>query len=216
MTKKLIICLLGLSLVCSESSAQTGDQRISDAVQDAFDRAGDNRSELLNAQGRLPAEHRASFRFLIANMPDQDLMSLDADFLVTNVTVAHRVMQEVPWGRDVPKAAAPEDKPQLAIKVLDRKGGMRIEAEVKLIDSAGKVLAEGMSKGPQADMNHHLNLALRAPTNEWNGFYTEYVYPLIPDLLCLCEALLDRGDPEFMFSARMALDLKKSEPYATN
>jgi predicted esterase len=35
---------------------------------------------------------------------------------------------------------------------------------------------------------------------------------LAPDLLCLCETLLDRGDPEFMFSARIALDLDKESP----
>ena len=35
---------------------------------------------------------------------------------------------------------------------------------------------------------------------------------LAPDLLCLCETLLDRGDPEFMFSTRVALDLTKESP----
>jgi len=353
MKKTTIVCLLGLFLLCKVSSSQTADQGMSDALQTAFERAGNNRAELLKAQGLIPEDQRESFAFLIANMPERDLTSLNADFLLSNISLAHQVMQDVPWGRDVPKAIfrnyvlphanvsekrdnwrepfhrdflplirdcqdisqaaetlnatifkklnvkysrqrraadqgpfetietglasctglsillidacravgiparlagiplwtdrsgnhtwveiwdkgwhftgaaepaklnstwftgkaskaqkghprhaifavsyektdrhfpmvwarharyvnavdntdlylpklpLPEESPQLAIKVLDRKGGMRIEAEVKLIDSKGKVLAEGKSKGPQADMNNHLNLPLPGQT----------------------------------------------------
>jgi hypothetical protein len=349
MKKRAIIYLIGLSLVFSGTSAQADDQGISDAVRSALERAGDNRAELLKAQGLIPADQRESFAFLIANMAERDLTSLNADFLLTNISLAHLVMQQVPWGGDVPdaifhnyvlpyanvsekrdnwrkpfhrdflplirdcpnisqaaetlnstifkklkvkysrqrraadqgpfetmetglasctglsillidacravgiparlagiplwadrsgnhtwveiwdkgwhftgaaepaklnstwfagkaskaqkgharhaifavsykktdrhfpmvwartaryvnavdntdmylpKVVVAAEKPQLAIKVLDLKGGTRLEAEVKLIDSAGKVLAEGRSKGPQADMNNHLNLPL--------------------------------------------------------
>ncbi|NRA97152.1 MAG: hypothetical protein HRU14_13180 [Planctomycetes bacterium] len=35
----------------------------------------------------------------------------------------------------------------------------------------------------QEDVGGYLYLALRAPTDEWNGFYTGYVYPLIRNLV---------------------------------
>lgn len=35
----------------------------------------------------------------------------------------------------------------------------------------------------QPDAGGYLYVALRAPTNEWNGFYTDYVYPLIDRLI---------------------------------
>src|SRR5262245_8865740 len=41
--------------------------------------------------------------FLIANMPDGDLKSLKADFLLTNCELAYKARKEVPWGADIPE-----------------------------------------------------------------------------------------------------------------
>ena len=43
-----------------------------------------------------------------------------------------------------------------------------------------------------------LYLALRAPTNEWNGFYTDYVYPLIDRLMAMLNVLEDI-DPDRVY-----------------
>src|SRR4051794_4529657 len=68
-------------------------------VEAALPRAGANRSELLEALRRVPAGQRASMAFLIANMPERDLRSLSAAFLLENVELAHRARAEAPWGR---------------------------------------------------------------------------------------------------------------------
>src|SRR5579859_1421939 len=41
--------------------------------------------------------------FLIANMPERDLRSLKADFLLENVALAYKARQEVPWGNLIPE-----------------------------------------------------------------------------------------------------------------
>ena len=41
--------------------------------------------------------------FLIANMPESDVGVLKEDCLIENVRLAYQVMNEVPWGRDIPK-----------------------------------------------------------------------------------------------------------------
>jgi hypothetical protein len=74
-----------------------------DDVEQALARARDNRTELEKALADVPREQRKGMTFLVANMPDADLRSLKADFLLANTDLAYRARQEVPWGRDVPE-----------------------------------------------------------------------------------------------------------------
>jgi transglutaminase-like putative cysteine protease/predicted esterase len=72
-------------------------------VDQALGRAGDNRPELVKALTDAPAEQRNGMAFLIAHMPDRDLKSLRADFLLENVRLAYKVRGEVPWGKKIPE-----------------------------------------------------------------------------------------------------------------
>lgn len=72
------------------------------AVEANLSRAGANRAELLDALHRVPARQRDGMAFLIANMPDRDLRSLSAAFLLSEVDLAHRARALAPWGRSVP------------------------------------------------------------------------------------------------------------------
>jgi predicted esterase len=72
-------------------------------VEQALARAGDNRAELVKALKTSPADQRRGMAFLIANMPDRDLRSLRADFLLENAALAYRVRDQVPWGRQIPE-----------------------------------------------------------------------------------------------------------------
>lgn len=72
-------------------------------VERALGRAGANRGELRDALYRVPAAQRKGMAFLIANMPDRDLRSLRAGFLLENVALAYRARDEVRWGRDLPE-----------------------------------------------------------------------------------------------------------------
>ena len=72
-------------------------------VEQALKRAGAGRPELEKALANVPDSQRPGMAFLIANMPDRDLRSLRADFLLENVALAYKVRAEVPWGRKVPE-----------------------------------------------------------------------------------------------------------------
>ncbi|MBS0260574.1 MAG: nuclear transport factor 2 family protein [Planctomycetes bacterium] len=75
----------------------------SPAVQGALKRAGENRGELERALREVaPAEYRG-MEFLIANMPDRDLTSLKADFLLENVRLAYQAWNAAPWKADLPE-----------------------------------------------------------------------------------------------------------------
>jgi hypothetical protein len=76
----------------------------SDAVEQALTRAKDNRPELEKALNAVAQEQRKGIAFLIANMPDGDLRTLKADFLVTNTELAYKARAEVPWGQAIPEA----------------------------------------------------------------------------------------------------------------
>lgn len=72
------------------------------AVESALVRAGQNRAELEKALQDAPADRRAGMAFLVANMPDADLTSLKADFLLENLSLAYQARAEVPWGKKIP------------------------------------------------------------------------------------------------------------------
>jgi len=55
------------------------------------------------ALARVPAAQREGMEFLIANIPEPDRASLDAEFLLEDVEYAYRALAEVPWGRRIPK-----------------------------------------------------------------------------------------------------------------
>jgi poly(3-hydroxybutyrate) depolymerase len=72
-------------------------------VGQALAKAKDNRPELEKALHAVPREQRPGLAFLIANMPDGDLRSLKADFLLSNCALAYRARKETPWGADIPE-----------------------------------------------------------------------------------------------------------------
>ncbi|MBL8736973.1 MAG: hypothetical protein JNL12_11140, partial [Planctomycetes bacterium] len=67
-------------------------------VAAACGRAGDHRSELVRAWQQVPAEQRGSLAFLFEHMPDEDLRTLTAEFLLQNVAEAHAARAAVAWG----------------------------------------------------------------------------------------------------------------------
>jgi hypothetical protein len=73
-------------------------------VQQAVERAGTNRAELLAALRSVPQAQRDGMRFLIENMPDQDLHALSAKFLLENVALAYSAYEKAPWKDSIPKA----------------------------------------------------------------------------------------------------------------
>lgn len=72
-------------------------------TQVALGRAGPNATELIKALAAAPREHLAAVSFLIANMPDRDLQSLSAAYLLENTALAFEARAAMPWGPGIPE-----------------------------------------------------------------------------------------------------------------
>lgn len=68
----------------------------------AIESAGDNGTEIQRALDSVPADQTKAMQFLVRHMPERDLHSLKADFLLRNVDLAYRTWKSSPW--QVPEA----------------------------------------------------------------------------------------------------------------
>ncbi len=98
--RTLVGMFLILSLTPSVSSAQANDRLAS--LKAALTQAGENRKELEKALWKVPEEQYEGMHFLVEHMPDPDLKTLKADFLLENVHYAYKVKDLVPWGHKIP------------------------------------------------------------------------------------------------------------------
>ena len=73
-------------------------------VAQALQTARDNRPQLDRALAETSGDERRGMEFLIANMPESDLQSLSADFLLENSRLAWQARRELPWGKQIPEA----------------------------------------------------------------------------------------------------------------
>jgi Transglutaminase-like superfamily len=98
---KISIALLLFSVAPARAQEKP---RWSAEVERALSRAGENRAELEKALSKSPGDQRQGMEFLVANMPDSDLRSLKAEFLLENLDLAHKARKQVAWGTKVPDA----------------------------------------------------------------------------------------------------------------
>ncbi len=96
-----IALVLALLVAAHTASASASEQ--TQAVKAALGRAGANRAELVNALQKAPAAQKAGMEFLIANMPDTDLQTLNAKFLLENVALAYEAYDTCPWKGSIAK-----------------------------------------------------------------------------------------------------------------
>jgi hypothetical protein len=73
-------------------------------LEKALETAKDNRCEIKTALTKAPEAQREAMNFLVAYMPEHDLQSLKADYLLSNVAWAFKARQEMPWGKSIPEA----------------------------------------------------------------------------------------------------------------
>ena len=97
------LVLVGALSVAQGVPAQARADAWPDDVEQALKKAGKNRDELEAALTRAPEEQRKGMAFLVANMPDADLKSLHADFLLENTDLAYKARKEVAWGKQIPE-----------------------------------------------------------------------------------------------------------------
>lgn len=102
MKSKLLLVALWMAVPLAASDAGPAEPW-PDAVEKQLVKAADNRPELEKALNGVPKDERQGMQFLIENMPDADLKSLKAGFLLANHELAYRARREVPWGKNIPE-----------------------------------------------------------------------------------------------------------------
>lgn len=82
------VCILSLLATAGPFNAQ-------------FDAAGDNRGEIQRALAEVPTNQTAGMEWLIAHMPEEDLKTLSADFLLANCDLAYEAWRNAPWASQI-------------------------------------------------------------------------------------------------------------------
>ena len=67
------------------------------------EKAGENGEQITKALSEIRQERREGMEFLLRYMPERDLTSLSADFLLENVDYAYQAWNQSKWKNDVPK-----------------------------------------------------------------------------------------------------------------
>jgi poly(3-hydroxybutyrate) depolymerase len=101
--KAIVVVVLLIACPVADGAGSTKDKWWPAGVEQALAKAKDNRPELEKALAAVPHDQRKGMAFLIANMPDTDLLSLKADFLLSNTELAYKARNEVAWGKDIPE-----------------------------------------------------------------------------------------------------------------
>ncbi|MDP6596368.1 MAG: transglutaminase-like domain-containing protein [Candidatus Poribacteria bacterium] len=70
-------------------------------IEQALMRAGENAMQLRTALDQISEAERTGMEFLIAYMPQQDLQTLTADFLLEHVTYAYKAWHQSPWKEQI-------------------------------------------------------------------------------------------------------------------
>ncbi|MHB9005880.1 MAG: transglutaminase domain-containing protein [Limisphaerales bacterium] len=99
-----LLFTLAAGAVALQLLAGAADRGWPAAVELALGRAGTNRVELEAALGVVPAAQRESLQFLVEHMPDGDLRTLSATFLLDHVALAEEALANAPWRESIPRA----------------------------------------------------------------------------------------------------------------
>lgn len=100
---KYFVLFIFLTLVaCAGRKYEGIPEKYHQPLDVAIAKAGKNSGELKKALESCRKDQKEGMAFLIAYMPERDLESLEASFLLENVEYAYRTRQEFPWGQTIP------------------------------------------------------------------------------------------------------------------
>src|SRR4051812_44462074 len=100
--KLLAIAYMGL-ISAPLPAQEPGAKWWADDVEQALVKAMANRAELEAALNGVPQDQRKGMVFLVANMPESDLLLLKSEFLRITCRLAYKARAETPWGKEVPE-----------------------------------------------------------------------------------------------------------------
>lgn len=90
---------MALVLVLALASCAQQDEQLTLALN----QSGSNKAELEKAIKHYKGEQREAMEFLVKYMPERDLTTLTADFLIENLDYAYKAREEFPWAKAVDK-----------------------------------------------------------------------------------------------------------------
>jgi len=101
---KKIFLLLAISILLANCQSQYPGvpKEYHSLLDSAFVHAGDNAEELRLALDQAPEDQKEGMAFLISYMPERDLTSLRADFLLENNLYAYKAREEFSWCAALP------------------------------------------------------------------------------------------------------------------
>ncbi len=85
------------------SFPQPTAEQVVPQVAEALGRAGANQPELIKALEQVDEAQRPGLHFLVANLPDRDLLTIKADYLLENTRLAYEARQSAPWSAQIPE-----------------------------------------------------------------------------------------------------------------
>ena len=97
----LLLVVPGITARGLEISGRKIPQVYVEGLESALGRAGDNAPELRAAFGRVSEEEVAGLAFLVAHMPERDLVSLGAAYLAENIKWAYKARAQFPWAQAI-------------------------------------------------------------------------------------------------------------------
>ena len=93
LTRIIVFHTLTLALSASFACGQLSEM--------ILDRSGENRLEIERALATVDDEHREDLIWMLEHMPQNDLESLDSEFLLENIRLARQAWQSAPWHEQV-------------------------------------------------------------------------------------------------------------------
>ena len=102
MNRFFTFAFLIVALMSCQSKYQGVPKEYHTLLDSAFVKAGNNAPELQKALADTPEEQKEGMAFLISYMPESDLNSLKADFLLENVEYAYKAREKYSWCASLP------------------------------------------------------------------------------------------------------------------
>ena len=102
MYKLFFAALFAICLLACQSKYPGIPEEYHVLLDTSFARAGENATELQTALAEAPDDQKEGMAFLISYMPERDLSTLDATFLLENVEYAYKAREKYSWCAALP------------------------------------------------------------------------------------------------------------------
>ena len=96
----LVVIAVFMLTSCSEYSGVPKSYHT--MLNSAIERSGSNAGQIKEAIAKAPAQQKEAMAFLISYMPEVDLTTLSADFLLENVNAAFIARKNFEWSKSIP------------------------------------------------------------------------------------------------------------------